>query len=137
MIANLAAHFRREQTVESPVLALALGVGEQALVRRPADEAGDAALDSAQRSAYANAVGSDCSLVLVQGPPGTGKTHVLEATLRQLASGGRILVTAPSNAAVDNVCRRVRDLAVLRLGRDERSIASSHAGLCRWRCEPC
>ncbi len=81
-------------------------------------------LDSTQYQAKSNALNPNNPLVIIQGPPGTGKTHVLVGVIRELvAQNRRILVTAPSNTAVDNICRRIMDLPVLRIGKDENSIA--------------
>lgn len=43
--------------------------------------------------------------LLIQGPPGTGKTHTLNAIVSMLVSSGvkKILVCAPSNAAIDEI----------------------------------
>ncbi|ORZ31944.1 hypothetical protein BCR44DRAFT_1257892 [Catenaria anguillulae PL171] len=61
-------------------------------------------------------------LSLIQGPPGTGKT-VTSATIvyhlakQQGASGGKVLVCAPSNVAVDHLTERIHQtgLKVVRL----------------------
>jgi len=56
---------------------------------------------------------------LIHGPPGTGKTRTLVEVVRQaLLLGRRILVTAASNVAVDNIARRLAacGIKVLRLG---------------------
>ena len=83
-----------------------------------------AGLSPSQKRAWLAATCADNPLVLVQGPPGTGKTFVLEQVLRTLtAQGLNVLVSAPSNAAVDNVCRRLFDLPVLRCGSHELNIA--------------
>jgi superfamily I DNA and/or RNA helicase len=89
-------------------------------------------LDASQRRALATALHPENEVTLVQGPPGTGKTTVLECLLRELCSERRrILVAAPSNAAVDNVCRRIRrDLPVLRFGNQGESIASDIRDSC-------
>lgn len=47
----------------------------------------------------------DEKIVLIQGPPGTGKTHTLVSLLLRLR-GKRVLVAAPSNAAVDELMTR-------------------------------
>ena len=88
-------------------------------------------LDESQRRAWNCAVNIKNPVVLVQGPPGTGKTTVLEQVLRSLCRRGqRILVTAPSNTAVDNICRKVFDLPVLRIGLMRESIAPDVADRC-------
>ena len=73
---------------------------------------------------------------LIQGPPGTGKTRVIEAIVRLIFSNDplvhtrrlmipvlreakRIMVCAPSNAAVDEIIRRLtndQSLKVVRIG---------------------
>ena len=89
-------------------------------------------LESSQAAAWLKAVNNDSPAVLVQGPPGTGKTFLLEQVLRKLCTEGkRLLITAPSNTAVDNICRRVMDrLPVLRFGGIERNIAPDVAKKC-------
>ena len=88
-------------------------------------------MDASQRSAWRSAVDPANPLVLVQGPPGTGKTFCLEQLVRTLcAQRLRILITAPSNTAVDNICRRIIDLPVLRFGKTNRSIAPDVAAQC-------
>jgi len=78
-------------------------------------------LDLSQRQALAAAVDDSRPVVAVQGPPGTGKTRVLAEVIRTLcAQGRRLIVTAPSNTAVDNICRAVADLPVLRFGTAEK-----------------
>lgn len=81
-------------------------------------------LDASQQKAWSCAVDSRNPVVIIQGPPGTGKTSVLEQVARKLCSQKmRILITAPSNTAVDNICRRIIDLPVLRMGANMDSIA--------------
>ncbi len=55
----------------------------------------------------------------IQGPPGTGKTHTAAHLISQIVAGKqRVLVTADSNAAVDNILRKLVELghAPLRIG---------------------
>lgn len=63
-------------------------------------------------------------LAIVHGPPGTGKTTTLVQAIKLLVKNGspRILVTAPSNAAVDLLSERlaVQGLQVLRIGNPAR-----------------
>ena len=47
-------------------------------------------------------------LSIIQGPPGTGKTTtVVEVILQTITRGTKVLVTAPSNAAVDNILEKL------------------------------
>jgi hypothetical protein len=116
--------FKRDRRLPSPVLETALGVRESQVELLPAFDNVGNSLDESQRQALRNSVDSETPIILIQGPPGTGKTHVLEAVIRDfVTSGKRVLMTAPSNAAVDNVCRRIVDLPALRLGRTRESIA--------------
>jgi ATP-dependent RNA/DNA helicase IGHMBP2 len=60
---------------------------------------------------------------LVKGPPGTGKTMTLVYTIEELLkTEEQILVTAPSNTAVDVLCERLlkRGVAVTRIGNPSR-----------------
>lgn len=58
-------------------------------------------------------------VAIVHGPPGTGKTTTLIEAVQQLInSGEKILVSAPSNAAVDHFAKGLisRGLKILRIG---------------------
>ncbi len=61
---------------------------------------------------------AESEVALVHGPPGTGKTTTLIEAIRQwTANGKRILVSAPSNAAVDHVATCLpKEINVLRIG---------------------
>ena len=88
-------------------------------------------MDDSQKTAWARAVDDDNPIVLIQGPPGTGKTKVLTDVLRQLCSSGqRVIIAAPSNTAVDNICRKLKNFPVLRFGNNRASIASDVAAAC-------
>ncbi|MFT5779224.1 MAG: ATP-dependent RNA/DNA helicase IGHMBP2 [Crocinitomicaceae bacterium] len=76
------------------------------------------ALNESQRNAVAGIVANE-ELILLHGPPGTGKTTTLiEAIVQKVKLGKRILVTAPSNAAVDNIALGLvqNGLKILRVG---------------------
>ncbi|EGR51723.1 Hypothetical protein TRIREDRAFT_55637 [Trichoderma reesei QM6a] len=67
----------------------------------------DASLNPSQRAAVEAAQRNN--LICLWGPPGTGKTQTIVAIIRTLQfdpRSARILVTAPTHNAVDNVMRR-------------------------------
>ena len=68
-------------------------------------------------------------LSLIQGPPGTGKTVTSATIIYQLAksTGGQILVCAPSNVAVDQLCARIHQtqLKVVRVTAKSREDVES------------
>ena len=59
------------------------------------------------------------SICIVHGPPGTGKTTTLiEAVYQLVKDGEKVLVSAPSNTAVDNIAKGLlaKQLNILRVG---------------------
>ncbi|KAH0532789.1 hypothetical protein TsFJ059_001428 [Trichoderma semiorbis] len=68
-------------------------------------------------------------LSLIQGPPGTGKTVTSATIIYHLAkmSGSQVLVCAPSNVAVDQLCERIHrtGLKVVRLTAKSREDVES------------
>jgi len=111
-------------------LEFSLGLNPFTFISTVQDNAPES-LDQSQRRAWSAAVNPNNPVVLVQGPPGTGKTYVLEQVLRQLCIQGlRVLAAAPSNTAIDNICRRLSDLPVLRFGNNLNSVAPDVAN--RW-----
>lgn len=75
-------------------------------------------LNSSQKKAVEGIVANE-DLILLHGPPGTGKTTTLiEGILQQIKLGKRILVTAPSNTAVDNIAKGLvkNNVNILRVG---------------------
>jgi predicted DNA helicase len=82
----------------------------------------DPALEPDQQRAVARGVASD-GLTLVLGPPGTGKTRTLAELVRQaVVRGERVLISAASNTAVDNLVLRLdgAGVPVVRLGHPAR-----------------
>lgn len=68
---------------------------------------GRAILNEKQRTAVKTALAAPYSC-LIQGPPGTGKTQVITATIARLVERGeRVLLTAPTHVALDEVLRRL------------------------------
>lgn len=85
----------------------------------------DPALNAPQRAAVDRAMRSE-DVALVHGPPGTGKTRTLVEIVRHaVARGERVLATAASNGAVDNVGLRLhlQGVQVVRLGHPARVAA--------------
>ena len=75
-------------------------------------------LNESQQQAVA-AIMQNEDMVIVHGPPGTGKTTTLiEAILQLIKNGEKVLVSAPSNTAVDNIAKGLiqQSINVLRIG---------------------
>lgn len=75
-------------------------------------------LNDSQQQAVA-AITQNQQITIVHGPPGTGKTTTLvEAVVQLVKAGEKILVSAPSNTAVDNIAKGLiaQHLKVLRVG---------------------
>ena len=63
-------------------------------------------------------------MLIIHGPPGTGKTTTLiEGILQLVQQGEKIIVTAPSNTAVDNIAKELieKAVAVLRVGNSTKT----------------
>jgi ATP-dependent RNA/DNA helicase IGHMBP2 len=69
----------------------------------------NSSLDVSQREAIAFALDPERPVALIHGPPGTGKTTTVAELIRQAVHhhGMRVLVTAPSNVAVDNILEKL------------------------------
>lgn len=80
-------------------------------------------LNEAQQEALSKILAAN-ELAIVHGPPGTGKTTTLVAAINALVKrdGGPVLVTAPSNAAVDLLTEKLSasGLNVVRVGNPAR-----------------
>ncbi|MBC7886735.1 MAG: AAA family ATPase [Ferruginibacter sp.] len=75
-------------------------------------------LNDSQQKAV-TAITQNEKITIVHGPPGTGKTTTLiEAIVQLIKAGEKILVSAPSNTAVDNIAKGLiaAGVQVLRLG---------------------
>lgn len=87
-------------------------------------------LNGSQISAVKNVLQKPLSLI--QGPPGTGKTVTSATIIYHLAkiNGGQVLVCAPSNVAVDQLCERVHrtGLKVVRVTAKSREDVESSVG---------
>ncbi|WP_457640999.1 IGHMBP2 family helicase [Persephonella sp.] len=79
-------------------------------------------LNQFQKEAVRKAVCSE-KLFLIHGPPGTGKTTtLLEIILQHVKKGDKVLATADSNTAVDNIVEGLveRGVNVVRIGHPAR-----------------
>lgn len=75
-------------------------------------------LNESQQQAV-RAVIENEELTIVHGPPGTGKTTTLiEAIVQLIKAGEKVLVSAPSNTAVDNIAKGLiqKGINLLRVG---------------------
>ena len=83
----------------------------------------DESLNDSQKSAIENALSSE-NFYLIHGPFGTGKTRTLVELINQETRQNRkVLATAESNAAVDNILERLSEnkkLNLTRLGHPQR-----------------
>ncbi|NJE77270.1 IGHMBP2 family helicase [Thermococcus sp. ES12] len=88
----------------------------------------DRNLNASQRKAVARALGSN-DFFLIHGPFGTGKTRTLVELIRQeVGRGNKVLATAESNVAVDNLVERLvhSGIKVVRIGHPSRVSKNLH-----------
>ncbi|KDP39578.1 hypothetical protein JCGZ_02598 [Jatropha curcas] len=84
---------------------------------------GSLMFDEAQQRALALGLNKKRPLLIIQGPPGTGKSGLLkELIVRAVDQGERVLVTAPTNAAVDNMVEKLSTIGldIVRVGNPAR-----------------
>ncbi|XP_058103733.1 uncharacterized protein LOC131247835 [Magnolia sinica] len=90
--------------------------------------------DDSQIKAIALGLNKKRPLLVIQGPPGTGKTGLLKELIAlSVQQGERVLVTAPTNAAIDNMVERLSDIGlnIVRVGNPARistAVASKSLG---------
>lgn len=69
--------------------------------------------DSTQKRAIALGLNKKRPVLIIQGPPGTGKTGLLKELIAlAVEQGEQVLVTAPTNAAVDNMVEKLSDVGI-------------------------
>ncbi|XP_019413885.1 PREDICTED: DNA-binding protein SMUBP-2 isoform X2 [Lupinus angustifolius] len=79
--------------------------------------------DDSQRRTIALGLNKKRPVLVIQGPPGTGKTGILKHLIVcAVHQGERVLVTAPTNAAVDNMVEKLSNvgLNIVRVGNPAR-----------------
>lgn len=92
--------------------------GQQTESTNPSLTFTNSRLNESQRQAISAIVQNE-SITIVHGPPGTGKTTTLIEAIYQLVQNGeKVLVSAPSNTAVDNIAKGLlaKNLNLLRVG---------------------
>uniref|UniRef100_A0A7N2LPU6 AAA+ ATPase domain-containing protein n=1 Tax=Quercus lobata TaxID=97700 RepID=A0A7N2LPU6_QUELO len=69
--------------------------------------------DDSQQRTIALGLNKKRPLLIIQGPPGTGKTGLLkELIVLSVQQGERVFVTAPTNAAVDNMVEKLSNIGL-------------------------
>lgn len=99
-----------------------LGLDEPSQGEEVSFEPFDKSLNSSQRKAIAKGLGSE-DFFLIHGPFGTGKTRTLVELIRQeVKRGNKVLATAESNVAVDNLVERLAKdgVKIVRVGHPSR-----------------
>jgi ATP-dependent RNA/DNA helicase IGHMBP2 len=110
--------------------AVALLLGQRAPDVQPRAVSAVPGLNPPQCEAIAFAL-SESPVTLIEGPPGTGKTTTVAALIGQaVAAGQRVLATAPSNVAVDNLIEKLvalpgPKLRLVRLGHPARLLRTA------------
>ncbi|KAK2638511.1 hypothetical protein Ddye_026306 [Dipteronia dyeriana] len=95
---------------------------------------GSGTFDDSQKRAISLGLNKKSPVLIVQGPPGTGKTGLLrELIALAVQQGERVLVTAPTNAAVDNMVEKLSNIGlnIVRVGNPARispAVASKSLG---------
>ena len=86
-------------------------------------------LNASQQKAVTAIVQND-AITIVHGPPGTGKTTTLiEAIVQLVNKGEKVLVSAPSNTAVDHLAKGLlkQNISLLRVGNSSKADEALYA----------
>lgn len=117
--------FRLFEQVHGPAITATVNTTQS----RPAPSFRNQKLNNSQQEAIRAILESD-ELLIVHGPPGTGKSTTLAEAIYQLVQRGeKVLVSAPSNAAVDHLSKTLISLGVnlLRVGNSSKTDADVFA----------
>lgn len=88
------------------------------LIRKDSFQFNNKQLNESQQQAVIAATQNE-QITIIHGPPGTGKTTTLiEAIIQLVKNGEKVLVSAPSNTAVDNIAKGLirQGVKLLRVG---------------------
>lgn len=91
------------------------------------DLLGSSNFDDSQRRAIALGLNKKRPILVIQGPPGSGKSGLLkELIVLAVERGEKVLVTAPTNAAIDNMVEKLSDASIniVRMGNPARISAT-------------
>lgn len=95
---------------------------------------GDKKFDATQTKAIALGLNKKRPFLVIQGPPGTGKSGLLKELIAlSVSQGEKVLVTAQTNAAVDNMVEKLSNIGlnIVRVGNPARispNVASKSLG---------
>jgi len=113
---KLPFHFNRD------LVKKLVGLSPIKEVEEPDFDLKNGKLDRSQKKAASRAVNAE-TFFCIHGPPGTGKTTTLAGVMEELVRrDGKVLATAASNTAVDNMVEFLidRDIEVVRVGHPAR-----------------
>lgn len=88
---------------------------------------GNSNFDDSQRRAIALGMNKKRPIQVIQGPPGSGKSGLLKKLIvLAVECGEKVLVTAPTNAAIDNMVEKLSDVGIniVRMGNPARISAA-------------
>ncbi|KAL9247944.1 hypothetical protein vseg_021317 [Gypsophila vaccaria] len=95
---------------------------------------GRSTYDDSQQKAIALGLNKKRPLLVIHGPPGSGKSGLLKKIIvLSIERGEKVLVTAPTNAAIDNMVEKLSDtgIDIVRVGNPARissAVASKSLG---------
>jgi len=108
------------------LISILLGKKEPSQIRWDVDAFFNPDLNLSQKQTVQNSL-CQKELALIWGPPGTGKTTVLIEIIRQaVLKGQKIMISAPSNLAMDNILEKLvkSNISCVRLGLDQKALKS-------------
>jgi len=136
LLANESTWKRIEQAIEilsnnpdenqENLTAILLGQKQPAQIKWKVESFFNQKLNLTQQHTIQNSLNQK-ELALIWGPPGTGKTTVLVEIIQQaVLKGQKVMVSAPSNLAMDNILEKLlkSNISCVRLGVDHKAAES-------------